>query len=81
MRDRWALAPAAAKAGGHACNVRLRQRWLAFQERKKRPVIANVAVTRELAGWCWSLAPCRTPVTPSARPADSRPAPLTGAGR
>jgi transposase len=24
--------------------------------RKKRPVIANVAVARELAGWCWSLA-------------------------
>ncbi|MEV6101081.1 hypothetical protein [Nocardia sp. NPDC051981] len=22
----------------------------------KRPVIANVAVARELAGWCWSLA-------------------------
>jgi transposase len=24
--------------------------------RKKRPVIANVAIARELAGWCWSLA-------------------------
>ena len=56
MRDRWALAPPAAKARGHAGNVRLHQRWLTFQERKKRPVIANVAVARELAGWCWSLA-------------------------
>ena len=56
MRDRRELAPAAAKARGHAGNVRLHQRWLVFQERKKRPVIANVAVARELAGWCWSLA-------------------------
>jgi transposase len=24
--------------------------------RKKRPVVANVAIARELAGWCWSLA-------------------------
>jgi transposase len=23
---------------------------------KKDPVIANVAIARELAGWCWSLA-------------------------
>jgi transposase len=28
--------------------------------RKKRPVIANVAVARELAGWCWSLATLQT---------------------
>jgi len=27
-----------------------------FTARKKRPVVANVAVARELAGWCWSLA-------------------------
>jgi transposase len=25
-------------------------------ERKRKPVIANVAVARELAEWCWSLA-------------------------
>ena len=24
--------------------------------RQKRPVIANAAIARELAGWCWSLA-------------------------
>ena len=24
--------------------------------RKKKPVIADVAIARELAGWCWSLA-------------------------
>jgi transposase len=27
-----------------------------FTDRKKTPVIANVAIARELAGWCWSLA-------------------------
>jgi hypothetical protein len=27
-----------------------------FTARKKRPVVANVAIARELAGWCWSLA-------------------------
>jgi transposase len=32
------------------------QRWLHFTDRKKRPVVANVAIARELAGWCWSLA-------------------------
>ena len=30
-----------------------------FERRKKRPVIANVAIARELAGWCWSLAIAR----------------------
>jgi hypothetical protein len=27
-----------------------------FTARHKRPVVANVAIARELAGWCWSLA-------------------------
>jgi transposase len=56
MRARWNLASPAAKARGHAGNHRLHQRWQTFVARKKRPVIANVAVARELAGWCWSLA-------------------------
>jgi transposase len=56
MRSRWDLAPGAARARGHEGNHRLHHRWLAFTERKKRPVIANVAIARELAGWCWSLA-------------------------
>jgi len=25
-------------------------------ERKKNPLVANVAIARELSGWCWSLA-------------------------
>ncbi len=56
LRDRWELAPPAARARGDAGNRRLNQRWNTFTERRKRPVIANVAVARELAGWCWSLA-------------------------
>jgi transposase len=56
MRDRWALAPSAARARGDAGNRRLHERWIGFNLRRKRPVIANVAIARELAGWCWSLA-------------------------
>jgi transposase len=56
MRDRWELAPSQARLRGHEGNKRLYQRWQAFVARKKKPVIANVAVARELAGWAWSLA-------------------------
>ena len=56
IRDRWDQAPAAARVRGHEGNRRLHQRWLAFNARKKKPTIANVAVARELAGWAWSLA-------------------------
>lgn len=56
LRDRWELAPPAARQRGDAGNRRLHQRWLTFNLRRKRPVIANVAIARELAGWCWSLA-------------------------
>jgi transposase len=56
MRDRWDLADPATRARGDAGNRRLHQRWVQFNLRRKRPVIANVAIARELAGWCWSLA-------------------------
>ncbi|MDQ0820521.1 hypothetical protein QFZ79_002812 [Arthrobacter sp. V4I6] len=55
MRQRWAQASTAAQARGHAGNERLHERWLVYLDHKKRPVIANVAIARELAGWCWSL--------------------------
>jgi|GEM_PF-2456852 len=54
MQAKWELAPAAARARGHAGNQRLHQRWLVFTDRKKKPVIANVAIARELAGWSWA---------------------------
>jgi len=56
MRARWEQAPAAARVRGHEGNRRLHQRWQNFTARRKRPVIANVAIARELAGWAWSLA-------------------------
>jgi transposase len=56
MRERWELAPPAARARGDAGNRRLHDRWIAFNLRRKPTVIADVAVARELAGWCWSLA-------------------------
>jgi transposase len=56
IRDRWELAPAAACARGDEGNRRLHGRWMRFNERKKRSVVANVGIARELAGWCWSLA-------------------------
>jgi transposase len=56
MRDRWELAGPAARARGDAGNRRLHSRWVKFTDRRKRPVVANTAIARELAGWCWSLA-------------------------
>jgi transposase len=56
MQARWAQASAAAKARGHQGNHRLHSRWELYNARKKKPVVANVAIARELAGWCWSLA-------------------------
>ena len=56
MRRRWDAASPAARARGQAANRRLHARWLRFNERRKRPVVANAAIARELAGWCWSLA-------------------------
>ena len=56
LRRRWDAATPAARARGHAANHRLHTRWAGFDKRKKRPVIANAVIARELAGWCWSLA-------------------------
>ncbi len=56
MRSRWEGATPEARTRGHAGNRRLHNRWISYLERRKRPVIANVAITRELSGWCWSLA-------------------------
>ncbi len=53
---RWDAATVAARQRGHAANHRLHTRWASFDQRKKRPVVANAAIARELAGWSWSLA-------------------------
>ncbi len=56
MRARLDAAPAAARARAHAGNQRLHARRVGLIESKKRPVVADLAVARELARWCWSLA-------------------------
>ncbi|MFN8072417.1 MAG: IS110 family transposase [Mycobacterium sp.] len=56
MRSRWDQASPAARARGDEGNRRLHSRWVGFMERRKRSTVANVAIARELAGWCWSLA-------------------------
>jgi transposase len=56
LRARWALAGPEARERAHQGNLRLHRRWRSFEARGKRRVVANAAVARELAGWCWSLA-------------------------
>ena len=56
MHRRWNLAPVEARQRGQDGNKRLHARWQRFDPRGKRVTVANVAVARELAGWCWSLA-------------------------
>jgi transposase len=48
--------PAVVRDRAEAGNRRLHQRWTRLDHRHKRPAVAVVAVARELAGWCWSLA-------------------------
>jgi len=56
MQARWNQAPAAARVRGHAGNQRLHARWIRLAEHSKKHTVACVAIARELAGWCWSLA-------------------------
>jgi transposase len=56
LMRRQAGRPPAVRDRADRGNRRLHQRWKRFDVRDKRPTIAAVAVARELAGWCWSLA-------------------------
>jgi transposase len=56
LQRRWDQASVAARTRGHAGNRRLNSRWQTFTTRNKTTVVANAAIARELAGWCWSLA-------------------------
>jgi transposase len=56
IRGRWDLASPAARARGDLGNRRLHDRWVTYIDRKKKATVANTAIARELAGWCWSLA-------------------------
>ena len=56
LRARWEQAPEAARVRAHVANTRLNQRWAGYTRRHKKHTVANTAIARELAGWCWSLA-------------------------
>ena len=56
LRRRWDAADPATRARAQEGNVRLHQRWERFDARHKQRSVADVAIARELAGWCWSLA-------------------------
>jgi hypothetical protein len=56
LRRRWDAASPAARTRWQLANRRLYDRWRRFDARGKRPAVANTAIARELAGWCWSLA-------------------------
>jgi transposase len=56
LRRRWQRAPGAVVAHAVKGNRRLHARWRSFDARHKRPVVANTAIDRELAGWCQALA-------------------------
>lgn len=56
LHARWQQSTPAAAARGDKANRRLHHRWVAFDARGKRAVVANTAIARELAAWCWSLA-------------------------
>ncbi len=56
LRARWEQAPEPARVRAHTGNQRLHDRWTGYTRRHKKHTVANVAIARELAGWCWSLA-------------------------
>ena len=58
LNARWDRVPVDVRLRGQAGNERLHQQWVSFTNRKKRPVIANVAVARQLADWCWPSRRC-----------------------
>jgi hypothetical protein len=55
MRDLWELSTTEARARGDGGYVKSTPAGTVTARRKK-PVIAKIAIARELAGWCWSLA-------------------------
>jgi transposase len=62
LRARWEQAPETVRVRAHAGNIRLHQRWASYTRRHKKHTVANTAIARELAGWCWSLAVLEQPV-------------------
>ncbi|RPF28099.1 MULTISPECIES: IS110 family transposase [Georgenia] len=59
LQARFDAATPTQAARGHEGNLRLHRRWEHFDTEHKRTTVANIAIARELAGWCWSLATTR----------------------
>ena len=68
LRHRWDKATPAARARGHQDDRRLHARCNVYDQHRKRAVVANTAITREFAGWCWSLAVLHDQPQMSGRP-------------
>jgi len=56
LQARWDQATPTARARAHLGNQRLHHQWVKYAARRKKHTVANTAIARELAGWCWSLA-------------------------
>jgi transposase len=56
VRTQRAAVSPAVRARAQAADRRLHHRWRTLDTRGKRATVSVVAVARELAGWCWSLA-------------------------
>ncbi|WP_320783588.1 IS110 family transposase [Streptomyces sp. CRN 30] len=56
LRKRRDLVCPAVRARAQLADRRLHHRWVQMDARGKRSTVTAVAIARELAGWCWSLA-------------------------
>jgi len=56
VRTHRAAVSPTVRARAQAADRRLHHRWNALDSRGKRATVSVVAIARELAGWCWSLA-------------------------
>jgi len=56
LNQRWAKASPALIQRGDQANRRLHHEWVKFDTRGKKPAVANAAIARQLAGFCWSIA-------------------------
>lgn len=56
LRKDWSKVPAVIAERADRGNRRLHHRWMVLEDHHKRHAVANTAIARELAGWCWSLA-------------------------
>jgi len=56
VRAHRSMVSPAVRARAEAADRRLHRRWTSLDARGKRATVTVVAVARELAGWCWSLA-------------------------